>query len=109
MQRRKAIATAGAVTLTAIGGVLALGANLGLFGLTQDDSKVGDFPSIDPAAATSPAPPSTRAQVREPGADQRSRPTFDDEDENEHEGERGDDDEDRDDEDRDEDENEEDD
>lgn len=56
MQRRKAIATAGAVTATATAAVIALGANFGIFGLAQQDSNVGKFPAVE---ATNTAPATT--------------------------------------------------
>lgn len=43
MERRKAFATAGAVSVTAIVVVVALGANVGLFGLTRHDDGPGRF------------------------------------------------------------------
>ena len=43
MERRKAFATAGAVSVTAIVVVVALGANVGLFGLTRHDDGPGQF------------------------------------------------------------------
>jgi hypothetical protein len=57
MQRRNAIATAGAVTATATAAVVALGANFGIFGLAQQDSNVGRFPAVE-ATSTAPATPS---------------------------------------------------
>lgn len=47
MQRRKALAAAGAITVTATAAVIALGANLGLFGLTGDQSGPGTFKLVD--------------------------------------------------------------
>ena len=44
MQRRKAIATAGAVTAAATAAVIAFGANFGIFGLTQNDSQRRQVP-----------------------------------------------------------------
>ena len=64
MERRKAIATAGAVTATATAAVIALGANFGIFGLADENSKVGKFPAVE---ATSNAPAATSA----PGAPHR--------------------------------------
>jgi len=43
MERRKAFATAGAVTMTALAAVVALGANVGIFGLTGTDDGPGQF------------------------------------------------------------------
>jgi hypothetical protein len=50
MQRRKALAAAGAITATATAAVIALGANLGLFGLTADQSGPGTFKLVDQAS-----------------------------------------------------------
>jgi hypothetical protein len=47
MERRKAVATAGAVTAMGIAAVIALGANLGLFGLTGHESGPGHFKLVD--------------------------------------------------------------
>ena len=79
MQRRKAIATAGAVTATAAAAVIAFGANFGIFGLSQDNSNVGKFPAVD-ATSSAPAPTSPTTapdgrdghQGRERGGDQRA-------------------------------------
>ena len=54
MERRKALATAGAVTMTAVAGVIALGANFGIFGLADDTSKVGNFTPVDSATVITP-------------------------------------------------------
>jgi len=60
MERRKALATAGAVTMTAVAGVIALGANFGIFGLADDTSKVGNFTPVDTATVITPPPVDTR-------------------------------------------------
>lgn len=78
MQRRKAIATAGAVTAAATAAVIAFGANFGIFGLAQQDSHVGKFPAVE-ATSTAPAAnsPTNSAQVRSPagaGEDNGHRP-----------------------------------
>ena len=67
MQRRKAIATAGAVTAAATAAVIAFGANFGIFGLAQQDSHVGKFPAVE-ATNTAPAAtsPTNSAQDRSP-------------------------------------------
>jgi hypothetical protein len=65
MQRRKAIATAGAVTATATAAVIALGATFGIFGLAQQDSNVGKFPAVE---ATSTAPATTSPTQVDPSA-----------------------------------------
>lgn len=69
MQRRKAIATAGAITATATAAVIALGANFGIFGLADENSNVGKFPAVD---ASSSAPAATSPSVRPPALDDHS-------------------------------------
>ncbi|MGZ4800924.1 MAG: hypothetical protein ACXVL8_20165 [Acidimicrobiia bacterium] len=49
MDRRKALATVGAISLTASAAVVALGSNMGLFGLTETSSRVGRLSPIDSA------------------------------------------------------------
>jgi hypothetical protein len=49
MQRRKALATAGAISVTALAATIALGANLGLFGLTDDHGGPGNFAPVGAA------------------------------------------------------------
>jgi hypothetical protein len=63
MERRSAFAAAGAVVLTAAAAALAIGANFGLFGLTDDATRVG---KLEPVAATQPADGSNSAPA-EPG------------------------------------------
>jgi hypothetical protein len=46
MERRKAFATAGAVSVTALAAVVALGANMGLFGLAREGGP-GHFKLVD--------------------------------------------------------------
>ena len=53
MQRRRLLATAGAVTITAFATTVGLGANFGLFGVTEPDSPVG---RLDSRRATVEAP-----------------------------------------------------
>jgi hypothetical protein len=60
MDRRKAFATAGAVSVTALALVVALGANMGLFGLTRHDDGPGNFKLID---NTQQAKPSVRTEI----------------------------------------------
>lgn len=57
MDRRKKLATAGAVSLTATAAVLALGASVGLFGLTDDSPRVGKLSPIDSTQTTSSTTP----------------------------------------------------
>jgi hypothetical protein len=52
MDRRKALATAGAVTVTGLAAALALGANLGLFGLATARTGPGDFAPVGAASST---------------------------------------------------------
>ncbi len=72
MQRRKLLATAGVLSATAFATTVCLGANLGLFGLTEPDSPVGHLapqpaqqPSIGPGryVATTVVVPSTTVLV----------------------------------------------
>jgi hypothetical protein len=49
VQRRKLLATAGALSATAFATTVCLGANFGLFGITEPDSPVG---RLDPNRAT---------------------------------------------------------
>ena len=51
MQRRRLLATAGLLSVTAFATTVSLGANFGLFGLTQPDSPVGRLNSRLPVAA----------------------------------------------------------
>ena len=51
MQRRRLLATAGVLSVTAFATTVSLGANFGLFGLTQPDSPVGRLNSRLPVAA----------------------------------------------------------
>ncbi len=50
MERRKLLATTGAVSLTAAAAVIAIGSNFGVFGLTDGPAKAGN---LQPVAATS--------------------------------------------------------
>jgi hypothetical protein len=57
MERRKKLATAGAISLSATAGIIALASSVGLFGLTDDSPKVGKLSPIDstqPATSTTP-------------------------------------------------------
>ncbi len=60
MERRKLAAAAGALSVTAFATTVCLGANLGLFGLTQPESPVGRFDSahvLTASAQVDVAPP----------------------------------------------------
>ena len=59
MDRRKKLATAGAVSLTATAAVVALGASVGLFGLTDNSPRVGKLSPIDSTHVTSSSTPDT--------------------------------------------------
>ena len=52
MQRRRLLATGGALSVTAFATTVCLGANFGLFGLTEPDSPVG---RLDPDRAAAAA------------------------------------------------------
>ena len=51
MKRRKLAAAAGALSVTAFATTVGLGANFGLFGLTQPESPVGRLDSANTATA----------------------------------------------------------
>lgn len=51
MDRRKTLATVGAISLTASAAVVALGSSMGLFGLTNDSPRVGRLSPIDATRA----------------------------------------------------------
>jgi hypothetical protein len=56
MDRRKALATTGAISLTATAAVVAIGSSMGLFGLADDgNTRIGKLSPIDSTSATSPA------------------------------------------------------
>ncbi len=88
MQRRKAIATAGAVTAATTAAVIAFGANFGIFGLAQGDSNVGKFPAVEATstapAATSPTSTSQDRSPAETGQDDGHRPERGDDHGSEH-------------------------
>ncbi len=69
MERRKAFATAGAVSVTALAAVMALGANMGLFGLTRSDAGPGQFKLVDKTEQTKPAVHTEIVDVPVPAAD----------------------------------------
>jgi hypothetical protein len=67
VQRRKLLATAGALSVTAFATTVCLGANFGLFGLTEPNSPVGRLDpdraataSVSVRTAASPAVATTR-------------------------------------------------
>ena len=51
MERHKLLATAGMLSITAFATTVGLGANFGLFGLTQPESPVGRLDSANTATA----------------------------------------------------------
>ncbi len=57
MDRRKKLATAGAVSLTATAAVVALASSVGLFGLTDDSPRVGKLSPIDSTQTTTSTDP----------------------------------------------------
>jgi hypothetical protein len=63
MDRRKKLATAGAVSLTATAAVVALGASVGLFGLTDTSSRVGKLSPIDATHATTSTTPEVQTII----------------------------------------------
>jgi hypothetical protein len=69
VERRKLLATAGAVTISAFATTVGLGASFGLFGVTEPDSPVGRLDSrraaVEAHAVPAPAPVTTTP----PGAD----------------------------------------
>ena len=75
MERRKAAATAGALTTTGLALVVAVGANFGLFGLTSGSSPVGRLDPVGTPAlgstttvAAIPFPIAAPAPVVQPGS-----------------------------------------
>jgi len=59
MERRRAFAYAGATTIAALAAVIAIGANLGLFGLTRQASGAGRLTPV----ATTPVQPASAVTV----------------------------------------------
>jgi hypothetical protein len=69
VRRRKFWATAGALSATAFAATVGLGANLGLFGITEPNSSVGHLGTdrsaasadvtVGPASVTAGSPPTT--------------------------------------------------
>jgi hypothetical protein len=57
MDRKRKLATAGAISLTATAAVVALGASVGLFGLTDDSPRVGKLSPIDSTQTTTATTP----------------------------------------------------
>ena len=55
MQRRKLVATAGALSVTAFAATLGIGASLGLVGQAEPDSPVGRLADHDKAAVAAAA------------------------------------------------------
>jgi hypothetical protein len=51
VQRRKLLAIAGALSVTAFATTVGLGANFGLFGITEPDSSIGRLDSSRPGVA----------------------------------------------------------
>ena len=72
MQRRKLLATAGALSVTAFATTVGLGANFGLFGVTEPDSPVGRLDHAGRVDASrrdrSESPPATAGHHDRPPA-----------------------------------------
>ena len=66
MQRRKLVATAGALSVTAFAATLAVGAGLGLVGQAEPDSPVGRLDDHHQVVAASAANPATAVVVTTP-------------------------------------------
>ena len=71
MDRRKTLATAGAISLTASAAVIALGSSMGLFGLADDNPRVGKLSPIDTSQPTRTE--TTTIYVDDPAGDTRKR------------------------------------
>ena len=69
MQRRRLLATAGAVTITAFATTVGLGANFGLFGVTEPDSPVGRLDTRRATVQAHVVPAATPVTTTPPGAD----------------------------------------
>lgn len=69
MQRRKLLAVAGALSVTAFATTVGLGANFGLFGITEPHSSVGRLDTGRAAASVKVrvdhSPPTTRPPIGE--------------------------------------------
>jgi hypothetical protein len=68
MNRRKLLATTGAVSLTAAAAVVAMGANIGLFGLTDTGTDVGRFQPVTATSSTTTPPTVLYLDVQDPPA-----------------------------------------
>ena len=68
MNRRKLLATTGAVSLTAAAAVVAIGANIGLFGLTDTGTDVGRFQPVTATSSTTAPPTVLYLDVQDPPA-----------------------------------------
>lgn len=66
MQRRKLVATAGALSVTAFAATLAIGAAFGLVGQAEPDSPVGRLDDRHRVVAASAADPATAVVVTTP-------------------------------------------
>jgi hypothetical protein len=66
MNRRKLLATTGAVSLTAAAAVVAIGANIGLFGLTDTGTDVGTFQPVTATSSTTAPPTVLYLDVQDP-------------------------------------------
>jgi hypothetical protein len=69
VQRRRLLATAGAVTITAFATTVGLGANFGLFGVTEPDSPVGRLDTRRATVQAHAIHAATPVTTTPPGAD----------------------------------------
>jgi len=67
MRRRRLVATAGALTVTAFAATVAIGANFGLVGQAEPSSPVGRLDDRHRVGVTSDAEPGTAVSVTSPG------------------------------------------
>lgn len=63
MERKKKLATAGAVSLTATAAVIAVASGVGLFGLSQESPRVGKLSPIDATRTTTSTNPDVQSIV----------------------------------------------
>jgi hypothetical protein len=66
VERRKLLVTAGALSVAAFATTLGVGANLGLFGLTQPESPVGRLDARQTETAEHRTQPATPASTTSP-------------------------------------------
>jgi hypothetical protein len=69
VERRRLLATAGAVTVAAFATTVGLGASFGLFGVTEPDSPVGRLDSRRATVEVHAGDPAAPVTTTPPGAD----------------------------------------